>query len=345
MPQYETITPRWLTERLRLNGYLLSITDVEVINAHKTNNSTVFHLKVTSVAQSDRVPPRLFLKIPASDFPGAAREILFYRDIVPPMQAQHRDLPFIHSFDLDYNPESGHSHLLMEDLSDTHFTFGANTIPARHHYDQVVEGFALLHAFWWEHPDLNKRIGPAMRADMIMDAERQGQAKFADMSAALGERISADQRQYLAQIVEAWPTKRRERVINQQGVTLVHRDPHPYNFLYPRQSGAVKIIDWQSWRVDTGTDDLAYMIACHWDPSVRAELELPLLRHYHAYLLELGIDNYAWSDCMYDYQASIVRCLFFLVNAWSSKHWEMKWNRIQRGLLAFRQLNCADILT
>jgi hypothetical protein len=344
MPQHETITPLWLTERLRLNGYSLSITDVEVTHARKTNNSPVYHLKVTPVAPSDSVPARLFLKIPASDFVGADREILFYRDIVPAMQAQQRDLPFIRSFDLDYQPESGHSHLLLEDLSDTHFNFGPGTFPARHHYEQAVEGFALLHAFWWEHPGLNERVGQALTADMIMDAERQAQAKFAGMSTFLGDRMSADQRQQLAHIVAGWPTKRRERVINQQGVTLVHRDPHPHNFLYPRQQGAVKIIDWQSWRVDTGTDDLAYMIACHWGPSARAELELPLLRRYHARLIELGIANYAWSDCLYDYQASIVRCLFFLVNAWSSTQWELKWSRIQHGLLAFRQFSCADIL-
>jgi hypothetical protein len=87
------------------------------------------------------------------------------------------------------------------------------------------------------------------------------------------------------------------------------------------------------------------MITCHWDTAMRAELEIPLLRRYHRRLISLGIANYDWSDCWYDYQASILRCLFFLMNAWSLHNWELKWGRIERGLLAFRQFDCAALLT
>ena len=95
-------------------------------------------------------------------------------------------------------------------------------------------------------------------------------------------------------------------------------------------------------RVDTGTDDLAYMMACHWEFAARAELEIPLLRLYYARLCELGVANYAWSDSLCDYQASINRCLFFLENAWSVNQWEFECNRIERGLLAFREFNGAN---
>src|SRR5260370_28138187 len=115
------------------------------------------------------------------------------------------------------------------------------------------------------------------------------------MIAFLADRMSDEQRSNLEQISAGWPVRRRERVITGQGVTLVHRDPHPYNFLYPRQLGTVKIIDWQSWRVDTGTDDLAYMMACHWDVSQREELELALLQRYHSSLVEFGVSDYGWS--------------------------------------------------
>ena len=67
-------------------------------------------------------------------------------------------------------------------------------------------------------------------------------------------------------VASAWPRRRRDRVIRAQGVTIVHRDPHPLNLLYPLDSASrsVKLIDWQSWRVDTGTDDLDYLMAFHY---------------------------------------------------------------------------------
>lgn len=56
---------------------------------------------------------------------------------------------------------------------------------------------------------------------------------------------------------------RHQRLIGGQGVTLVHRDTHLLNILYPNQpqTDAVRLVDWQSWWVDTGTNDLAYMMA------------------------------------------------------------------------------------
>lgn len=77
----------------------------------------------------------------------------------------------------------------------------------------------------------------------------------------------------------------------------------------------VKLIDWQSWRVNTGTDDLAYLMACHWPLAELEKVEQALLQRYHRQLIEQGVKQSSWEDCLYDYQALIVRCLFFLMVA------------------------------
>ena len=97
----------------------------------------------------------------------------------------------------------------------------------------------------------------------------------------------------------------------------MNRDTHAANFLYPRypERDRVRIVDWQSWRVDTGTDDLAYMIAAHWYPERRARLEKLLLQRYQQRLREHGI-AYSWEECWQDYKASVIRVLFSLVGGW-----------------------------
>lgn len=130
----------------------------------------------------------------------------------------------------------------------------------------VIDAYAHFHGFWWEHAWLGQRVGALLTEATIDEAIETAQAKLADIVRTVGDEIKPAQYDVLDTVVSAWPTRRRQRVIAEVGVTLVHRDPHPLNFLYPYDSdnNPVKLIDWQSWRVDTGTDDLAYLMACHW---------------------------------------------------------------------------------
>jgi thiamine kinase-like enzyme len=171
---------------------------------------------------------------------------------------------------------------------------------------------------------------------------------YATWSNFLGDRLSTRRRALLDRVFTTWPQKQVDRLVGGRGITLVHRDTHPLNFLYPKNEevDTVRIVDWQSWRVDTGTDDLAYMMACHWYPHYRATLERPLLKRYHQGLLRDGVEEYRWEQCWYDYRASVIRCLFFLLASWKPERpATMWWDRLEKGLLAFKDLNCAELLS
>jgi thiamine kinase-like enzyme len=176
----------------------------------------------------------------------------------------------------------------------------------------------------------------------------QAQGKSADFVAFMGGKLSQKQIDILHTAVSAWPARRQKRLIKGTGITLVHRDPHPLNLLYSHdlENASVKLIDWQSWRVDTGTDDVAYYIACHWPQAVRVEVELSLVQRYHQQLLERGVTNYGWDDCWYDYRASVLRCIFFLIAAWSPVQWERGWwwPKLAQGIQACDDLDCLEIL-
>ncbi len=330
------VTPAFLTRLLIEKGYAVVVEQVAVIKAQEAEISSIYHLLLRYKQNDPQLPTRLFLKLVKPQFGWEKREVDFYRRIVPVMTIKGETrLPFVHCYDTAHDEKTMQAHLLLEDLSETYFGIYSSQTPTRAHYEQVMDGFAKLHAFWWEHLTLGHEIGERLTERRIDQMIEAAQIKLAEVS---------NEREELMAVMQAvaakWPAQRRERVVNGWGITLVHRDTHPRNFLYARHGYSVKIIDWQSWRVDTGTDDLAYMMACHWDWGQRAQMERDLLQRYHERLVEYGVRNYTMDDVLYDYQASIARCLFDLMLAWAPHQW--KW--IGRGVQAFEEWQCAEIL-
>jgi phosphotransferase family enzyme len=95
-------------------------------------------------------------------------------------------------------------------------------------------------------------------------------AAFAD---PLGDRLSAERKQRYERLIAAAP-RRLERYRSHRDLTIVHGDAHFGNTMLPRRGGGdVRLIDWDAWRVDTATDDLAYMLAVHCYPDWRGRYE------------------------------------------------------------------------
>jgi thiamine kinase-like enzyme len=324
----ELVTPEWLTHRLSDRV----IQQVEVVGTKTSNVAGVYFLR--AVDSTKTVVP-LFLKIAKTDKVWGKKEIQFYTEIAPIVLQRFPDFPIIPYYAVEHDTD--YYLLLMDDLSATHVSGHEVGIQHSPHYKQIIDGFAMFHACWWEHPNL----GGGLRAEQIDEMIENVRKKREDFLSYTGDTLSIEQKAILQRV--GWAAKRRERVLGGKGITYVHRDTHPGNFLYPLTNGTPKIIDWQSWRVDTGTDDLAYMIACHWDPEMRQSLELPLLQRYHAKLQAFGVPDYSWDDCLYDYRASILRCLFFLLAAWRPDQSPAWHDRLERGMLAYQGFECEKL--
>jgi Ecdysteroid kinase-like family len=87
-----------------------------------------------------------------------------------------------------------------------------------------------------------------------------------------------------------------------------HGDAHAWNALVPRDptSNDVRLIDWDAWRIDTATDDLAYMIAVHWFPDWRRRYEQESLRRYHDALVAGGVRRYFFDALCEDDRHSVL---------------------------------------
>ncbi len=348
----EQVTLKWLTTRLKERGYLESGKVIEVEQkAIASHNSTSAHLAIRYSAGADpkNAPDRLFVKVANPEAPFNKVEFQFYTVVAAGMQASHpgRTWPFPRCYDAAYDADGQGAYLLLEDLSGTHFPAEIPLPPTSSQAGGMVDGLAALHAYWWEHGRLGVDVGRLHTADSLAEMIAWAAGNFGRWVDYMGDRLSAGRMETMSRIFAGWPERRLERLVQAKGITLVHRDTHPLNFLYPYDESAdsVRLVDWQSWRVDTGTDDLAYMMACHWYPGYRKNLERPLVERYHQALLTGGVRNYSWDDCWYDYRASVIRCLFFLLGSWTAKRPAALWHdRLEKGLLAFEELSCADLL-
>ena len=136
------------------------------------------------------------------------------------------------------------------------------------------------------------------------------------------------------------------RLTDTRALTLTHGDAHPWNFLFPRAgSGPAYLFDWQVWHVDVGARDLAFLMALHWSPARRHELERDLLRRYHGGIVQRGVSGYSFDDLLLDYRRCVVRNLTFPLIFWSRglavERW---WYRLEYALVAYRELDCDELL-
>jgi hypothetical protein len=136
------------------------------------------------------------------------------------------------------------------------------------------------------------------------------------------------------------------RLTDTRFLTIAHGDAHSWNFLFPRSGdGPAFLIDWQLWHVDVGVRDLAFLMALHWYPSRRRELEEPLLRSYHGGLLARGVEAYSFADLMLDYRRCVVRNLTIPILFWSrGMKPEGWWHRLECALAAYSDLSCEELL-
>jgi hypothetical protein len=129
-------------------------------------------------------------------------------------------------------------------------------------------------------------------------------ATFADR---LGDRLSAERREIYDRLIAAAP-RLIARYRSHRNMTLIHGDAHVWNALLPRNPALhdVRLIDWDAWRIDTATDDLAYMIAVHWFPEWRRRYERESLQRYHDALVAGGVRGYSFDALWEDYRLSVL---------------------------------------
>ncbi|MBN8943961.1 MAG: aminoglycoside phosphotransferase [Rhizobiales bacterium] len=339
-----------LTEALRRSGALAGgrVVDVAVERSFPTILSHIFRLRLTYEGAADGAPGALVLKAglierPGGPWHGGQHEVAFYRDVAPAMPAGL--MP--RCFDAHVDPETGAWHLLLEDLSDSHAIATQWPLPPTiAQCERIVRTRARFQAAWWDDPRLGLAIG-RWDDSAATDLNRQGLAeRFARFADDLGDRLSAPRRALYERFLDSWP-RLIARYHSHRAITIVQGDAHVWNCFLPRGEGPDdgRLFDWDGWRLDVGSDDLAYMMAVHWYPDFRAQAEQHLLDCHHDALIAGGVQGYDRRALQEDYRLSalwqIATPVWQHANGIPPVIW---WNNFERIHLAVDDLGCRELL-
>ncbi len=271
------ITASWLTERLWQNGHLV---EGEVcglgIQSFKTFFSNMYRLEVSySNDAAPTLPSKLLLKSPFPDNEAALKmgqdEVTIYRALIKMMP----DPPVVRCFDAVSSRHSLQSHLLLEDLSDSHFQPELPVPPSARHCELCIETLAQLHAFWWNHPALGTEVGQLFDKATAQRVEGQLRNALSGFIDFLGDRLSTERRRFCENALAFLPAFWERRLMSCERNTLIHGDAHLWNFMHPKDTlqGRAYLIDLATTnRIRPPTNDLAYMMALQWFPARRERM-------------------------------------------------------------------------
>jgi len=334
-----------LTTILRRNG-VLADGRVREVTADPTRDmmlSRIVRLRIAYEGAADGAPASLILKLPMPRAGGplvtGGREVSFYRNVAPVTPSGL--VP--HCYDAE---ESKDWHLLLEDLTDTHMIATEWPLaPTEAQCRAIVAVFARFHAAWWDDKRLGVSIGKLFdeasareRMQFLQDCWR----RFSDF---MGDRLSAERRVLYERFL-AVPLPILARHATRQNLSIVHGDGHVWNVLLPKDEGvAPRLFDWEFWRPGVAAIDLAYMMTTHWYPERRRRFEQPLLDHYHAKLVEVGVQGYDRRALDNDYRLAMLMQLAIPLHRFNIRVPPVVWwNHLEHTTAAVDDLGCRDLL-
>jgi phosphotransferase family enzyme len=338
------VTAARLSDWLRQSGALPSgaVAEMRVDLELETSISTLVFVDVTYVGGVPAdLPRRLVVKSPQvkgvalSDTGAEAR---FYQHVAPGIGAP----PLVRC--LAVAKDDG-GVLVLEDLRATHDNPLWPLPPTRVQCERALEALVRVHEAWWESPMLGHGVGDLHTAESLTAMVGGIAAHLPGFLDALGDRITSEGRRVYERVFGS-SLKPWLRLVDRRGLTVVHGDAHTWNFLFPREGdGPALLIDWQLWHLDVGARDLAFLMALHWHPGRRRELELALLRHYYRGLVAHGIEDYGFDQLMLDYRRCVVRNLTLPIIFWNrGMKPEGWWHRLECALAAYADLGCEELI-
>ena len=346
------VTPKWLTAVLNRHASYddVEVSSLRVILSKRLAASTVHRLALEyrNGANAQTGPRTLFLKLgtPLSPNDGPAdicrAEVDFYTKVAPAMSCP----PLVRVYDAAFSPVSERSHILLEDLSQTHSQQAENTAPSAEVSRLAVVSMGRVHAQWWNDPRLGNGIGTVFSNEWLASFLSDLNTSVAEFIESASSELTAKQKDSYRLMLNAAP-RIWGRLTDAKGLTVTHGDAHWWNFLYPNDAAvhAVRMFDWQLWHIDLGARDLAFLLALGGFANPRPGLEADLLRVYHDTLIENGVTGYSWEMLNEDYRWSAIRNLNIPVIFRSRGKHESTWKTaLQRAFDSYERLGCAELL-
>ena len=355
----DQLTPKRLTEILRKNGALErgDVTGITYTLHPRTIDVNVdgyilAHLFLTYSADASlQAPRRLFFKLKRVVDRCVGKEVYFYKTITVNVP----DLPVLQCYDAVIDDNTGCCHLLLEDVSETHFT----PLPPtqwqpefdRSSAENIVDGYAKIHAYYWNNEARWNKLNDAIDGQFYVSEayihtySSTSDEELAEFFDYRKNELNGQQRRWFEQAADQLPGLLIERLSNRKHLTIGHQDANTWNILRPRNSSDnVRIIDWEGYHLWFGADDITAPFVRFQPPELRQAWEIALLQRYHNRLLEYGVEGYDWDDLWDDYRLSTLYWFCGRIGVPDETRIPIADWVLANNLRAFEELHCEKLL-
>src|SRR5258708_4388219 len=155
----EKVSGEWLQAILRTHGDLAwgTITTFTKTVSRPFGAATV-HIEVGySQTVTAALPPHFLLKIDGPQSLAGDLEVEFYTHYGLTLP----NSPTVRCFDAVYDGSSRAYHVLLEDLTATHYTVEREAPPTQTEAEHMIDALAILHAGWWDKLDTSVALTDA----------------------------------------------------------------------------------------------------------------------------------------------------------------------------------------
>lgn len=310
-----TITPDWLTDRLRAHGALPTGRVTGVWPGEPGSDVLLpFEVLYSPDAPAD-TPRHLLIKANTKGDSYGECEARLYGDIL----GNEQDPPVPPTYDVRFDDAARNSYLLQDDLRATHRLAVTDDVPPTiDGIGAIIDQIARVHALCWNRPFIDEPLFVAPRNDIIAMSQATSSGGLTQASDEIlrnqlprmfktPDSLPAEWLAICGRAIERWPELYASRIARKD-LTLIHADLHPWNVFAPIDgSGPPLIFDWELLCRGLGVYDVSYLIIrCRLHPEARRRFEDLLIPRYHDRLCTLGVTGYNLETCRDDYRLSIL---------------------------------------
>ena len=304
----EEIEREMLTIVLKEAGYLKNneVTEVLVKPYEGPLFASAIYFLTLCYRNSTSLPKNMILKLKRE-----RTEVDFYNFVRNNKQLEHF---LISSYSAVWDENIDQSHLLMDDLSRTHFIFDDYSPISDDYIGLIIDILADLHAFFWEYPESSSnnslfKKGWWWRDSSFLINVKERSKEYSDFVNTESETLSVTDIELYSKFIDAlpalWKNYFKPRFKSNKNLTLTHGDCFHWQFFLPEEqdSSKVMMMDFDFAVVNSPAIDICLLIATHCSSEYRSQggRELKLITRYLDRLRSKGVINYSKDEFMKDY--------------------------------------------
>jgi Ecdysteroid kinase-like family len=167
------------------------VREVVVESSRPTLLSRIIRLRLEYEGDAPYAPHSVIFKtgLPerlSDSWTGGRQEVAFYTLVAAAMS----ECLVPRCFDAHWDSDTNASHLLLEDLTDTHVVAKTWPLPpTTEQCKQILRTLACFHAEWWDHPRLGVSVGAWLDSDVINQLMQRFTGSFRNFADRLGDRL------------------------------------------------------------------------------------------------------------------------------------------------------------